>query len=76
VVADFEGEAVSRLGPADAEGVVVLVGPEGGFSEQERAAIAEAGFSRVYLGPRTLRAETAAMSALVLVQLALGWWTK
>lgn len=76
VVTDFEGEAVSRLGPADAEGVVVLVGPEGGFSEQERAAIAEAGFSRLSLGPRTLRAETAAMSALVLVQSALGWWTK
>lgn len=76
VVADFEGGAVPCSTSADPEGVVVLVGPEGGFSQQERASIAEAGFFRLYLGPRTLRAETAALSALVLVQSALGWWTK
>lgn len=76
VVADFTGSGVLPLRSADQEGVVVLVGPEGGFTEEERNAIAEAGFFRLSLGPRTLRAETAAICALALVQSTLGWWTK
>lgn len=76
VVADFGGERVPTLAPADQEEVVVLVGPEGGFTEEERTLIAEAGFVRLGLGPRTLRSETAALASLVLVQSALGWWTK
>jgi 16S rRNA (uracil1498-N3)-methyltransferase len=51
----------------------VLIGPEGGFSPKERAAIrALPGAVPVSLGPRILRADTAAISALTLWQAALG----
>lgn len=50
--------------------ILLLVGPEGGFSETELAAAVQAGFSFLTLGPRRLRAETAGLvaSALVLAQ--------
>jgi len=52
--------------------VVVLIGPEGGFAESE-IRIAEASGFRLYsMGPRILRAETAALTAAVLVQYLLG----
>ena len=50
--------------PADAP-VLFLSGPEGGLSPQEDAAARAAGFVPVTLGPRVLRAETAALAALV-----------
>jgi 16S rRNA (uracil1498-N3)-methyltransferase len=51
----------------------VLIGPEGGFSAAERAAIrALPGAAPVSLGPRILRADTAAIAALTLWQAALG----
>lgn len=50
--------------PADAT-VLFLSGPEGGLSPQEDAAARAAGFRPVTLGPRVLRAETAALAALV-----------
>jgi 16S rRNA (uracil1498-N3)-methyltransferase len=50
--------------PADAP-VLFLSGPEGGLSSQEDAAARAAGFLPVTLGPRVLRAETAALAALV-----------
>lgn len=53
----------------------VLIGPEGGFSPGERAAIrARDEVTAVSLGPRILRADTAAISALTLWQSALGDW--
>ena len=53
----------------------VLIGPEGGFSEAERARLAALPFSHpVSLGPRILRADTAAVAALTLWQSALGDW--
>jgi 16S rRNA (uracil1498-N3)-methyltransferase len=55
--------------------VSVLVGPEGGFAEQERAALARLpNVVRLSLGPRILRADTAAVAALALVQAVLGDW--
>jgi 16S rRNA (uracil1498-N3)-methyltransferase len=48
----------------------LLVGPEGGFSETEREAIAAAGFSPVGLGPRILRIETAAVVGAAAVLLS------
>jgi len=45
----------------------VLVGPEGGWSEQERAAASDVGVPAVGLGPHVLRAETAAVAAGVLL---------
>jgi 16S rRNA (uracil1498-N3)-methyltransferase len=51
----------------------VLIGPEGGFSQAERAAIRTLpGAVPVSLGPRILRADTAAISALTLWQAQLG----
>jgi 16S rRNA (uracil1498-N3)-methyltransferase len=56
-------------------GLAVLVGPEGGFAEDERAALlARQGVVRIALGPRILRADTAAVAALALVQAVLGDW--
>ena len=51
--------------PADAS-LVFLSGPEGGLSEREETRVLEAGWQPVSLGPRVLRAETAALAALVL----------
>ncbi len=60
------------LGPA---AVTVLVGPEGGFAAEERAALGElSNVVRLSLGPRILRADTAAVAALALVQAVLGDW--
>jgi 16S rRNA (uracil1498-N3)-methyltransferase len=55
------------------EGITVLVGPEGGFADVESAAIRAAGFTGLSLGPRTLRAETAAVAALTLAQSLARW---
>jgi 16S rRNA (uracil1498-N3)-methyltransferase len=55
--------------------LAVLIGPEGGFSEEERAALLKwPKVVRIALGPRILRADTAAVSALALVQAVLGDW--
>jgi 16S rRNA (uracil1498-N3)-methyltransferase len=57
------------------EPLAVLIGPEGGFSEDERAALlARPNTLRVSLGPRILRADTAAVAALTLVQAVRGDW--
>ncbi len=53
----------------------ILVGPEGGFSDKERARLAALPFAHVVsLGPRILRADTAAVAALTMWQQALGDW--
>jgi 16S rRNA (uracil1498-N3)-methyltransferase len=56
-------------------GIDVLIGPEGGFAEEERQLLLRQPRSlRLSLGPRILRADTAAVAALALVQAALGDW--
>lgn len=52
--------------------LTVLIGPEGGLSGAEDAQARAAGFVAVDLGPRVLRAETAAIAALTLASLALA----
>lgn len=53
----------------------ILIGPEGGFSERERARLARLPAARsISLGPRILRADTAAVAALTLWQRAHGDW--
>ncbi len=53
----------------------VVVGPEGGFTDEERALVlGHPNAVRLSLGPRVLRADTAAVAALALVQAALGDW--
>jgi 16S rRNA (uracil1498-N3)-methyltransferase len=77
VFADEAGEALpigealrGRAPPAD-----LLIGPEGGFSPAERARIRETpGALAVSLGPRILRADTAAFVGLALLQSTLGDW--
>lgn len=55
--------------------LAVLIGPEGGFSAAERARLGDSDQTlRVSLGPRILRADTAAVAALTLVQAAAGDW--
>ena len=56
-------------------GIDVLIGPEGGFAEDERRELlASPHVVRLALGPRILRADTAAVAALALVQAVLGDW--
>ena len=58
-----------------AEPLAILIGPEGVFSEDERAALLKLqNIVRLSLGPRILRADTAAVAALALVQAVLGDW--
>ena len=53
----------------------MLIGPEGGFSEEEKSRLRALPFVRpLSLGPRILRAETAALAAVVLWQSAVGDW--
>ena len=55
--------------------LAVLIGPEGGFAEDERIALLRApNVVRLALGPRILRADTAAVAALALVGAVLGDW--
>ncbi|MEW6449402.1 MAG: 16S rRNA (uracil(1498)-N(3))-methyltransferase [Pseudomonadota bacterium] len=55
--------------------IAVLIGPEGGFAEEERAALLQQpNIVRLSLGPRILRADTAAVAALAMVQAVLGDW--
>jgi 16S rRNA (uracil1498-N3)-methyltransferase len=58
-----------RNGPA-----TILIGPEGGFTPDERERILAAGARGVSLGPRILRAETAALAAVSLYMAGVGDW--
>ena len=67
-------EALQR-GLTAADGIDVVIGPEGGFAEEERALLLRQPRTlRLSLGPRILRADTAGVAALALVQAALGDW--
>jgi len=56
-------------------GIDVLIGPEGGFAEEERTLLLrQPNTLRLSLGPRILRADTAGVAALALVQAVLGDW--
>lgn len=52
--------------------ITILLGPEGGFTDKEVEAARSAGFASCSLGPRILRAETAAVAACALVQYVYG----
>ena len=78
----FCDEDADRADPIEAlraasrgSGTDVLIGPEGGFAEEERALLMkQPNILRLALGPRILRADTAGVAALALVQAALGDW--
>jgi 16S rRNA (uracil1498-N3)-methyltransferase len=62
-------------GGGEARPVSVCIGPEGGFAETERTALLRVpDVVRLALGPRILRADTAAVAALAVVQAVLGDW--
>jgi len=64
-----------QQGLAATDGIDILIGPEGGFAEDERALLLRQPKTlRLSLGPRILRADTAGVAALALVQAALGDW--
>jgi 16S rRNA (uracil1498-N3)-methyltransferase len=78
----FCDEAADAANPLEAlhrepagGGIDVLIGPEGGFAEEERAILLRQPRTlRLALGPRILRADTAGVAALALVQATLGDW--
>ncbi len=79
VFCDEDAEIADPLAALKASGsaarISVLIGPEGGFTPEERAAILNhPRLCRLSLGPRILRADTAAVAALALVQTVLGDW--
>ena len=64
-----------QQGLSATDGIDILIGPEGGFAEDERALLLRQPRTlRLSLGPRILRADTAGVAALALVQAALGDW--
>lgn len=63
------GGVAPTIPALDAE---IAIGPEGGFAPDELEAFRVAGFSQVGLGPRVLRTETAAIAALVWLQVRFG----
>ena len=72
--ADEGGGEPFRPAPGPA---AILIGPEGGFTDEERAAIRALPQARpISLGPRILRADTAALAAMSLWMVAAGDWTK
>jgi 16S rRNA (uracil1498-N3)-methyltransferase len=55
--------------------LALLVGPEGGFSDEERKMLRALPFvTAIPLGPRILRADTAAVAALAIIQASIGDW--
>ncbi|MGB6322829.1 MAG: 16S rRNA (uracil(1498)-N(3))-methyltransferase [Xanthobacteraceae bacterium] len=73
--ADAANPATALATASVPSGLAVLVGPEGGFAEDERAALVkQPNVVRLSLGPRILRADTAAVAALAVVQTVMGDW--
>lgn len=68
-------DPIATLRTLEAERLALLIGPEGGFSEREQALLGSLPFvTAVSLGPRIMRADTAAVAALALMQAVLGDW--
>jgi 16S rRNA (uracil1498-N3)-methyltransferase len=71
---DFDGEGLQNLtvNQNTEQLISLLVGPEGGLAESEIKLARDSGFDAVRLGPRVLRTETAAITALAIVQSMWG----
>lgn len=63
---------LSTLDAALTGGIVIAIGPEGGWSPRDRDQLAAAGFQGLQLGPRILRTETAGLAAIAALQARLG----
>lgn len=74
-LADPVAALVAARRSAGSAPIAVLIGPEGGFADEERALLLKRPKTvRIALGPRILRADTAAVAALTLVQTVFGDW--
>jgi 16S rRNA (uracil1498-N3)-methyltransferase len=72
---DLEQGGSGRGGQGGTVPLAVLIGPEGGFDDEERLVLRQRPHtSRIALGPRILRADTAAVAALAIVQAVAGDW--
>lgn len=67
-----DGTARLRNTEAAAADVMLAVGPEGGFSDNDLVALRQAGFDALALGPRILRTETAGLAAMAALQAVQG----
>jgi len=78
ILADEEaaaGTPVEALGALKGQRLGLLIGPEGGFAADERALLRDQAFTiPISLGPRILRADTAAVAALAVIQAIIGDW--
>ncbi len=72
ILLNFEGDALTSSLLSSPGAVSILLGPEGGLNPSEIKLAKDAGFKPIRLGPRVLRAETAAATALAIVQTTLG----
>lgn len=74
IVLDHEAqESITALDIAEGS-VAIVVGPEGGISDQELKSFADAGFSLVHMGEGVLRTSTAGMAAVAFLKAKLGDW--
>ncbi|MDI6798035.1 MAG: RsmE family RNA methyltransferase, partial [Desulfatibacillaceae bacterium] len=68
-----DSDSLKKLPELERTGkILALIGPEGGFTDDEAAALAAQGFVLAGLGPRILRADTAAVAGIVLLQSLFG----
>ena len=67
-------KSITEFNPPAAGKIAIVVGPEGGISEQELESFKKAGFSSVRLGSGVLRTSTAGMAAVSYLQAKLGDW--
>ncbi len=73
--AEHDANPTIALSAKKPEKIAVLIGPEGGFSEDERRALeAYPNVTKLGLGPRILRADTAAVAAMAIIQAHIGDW--
>jgi 16S rRNA (uracil1498-N3)-methyltransferase len=73
--AEVKDPVAALAGKPKRSPIAVLIGPEGGFSDEERKLLlGQPNVVRLSLGPRVLRADTAAVAALTVVQAVLGDW--
>ncbi|MFS8063245.1 MAG: 16S rRNA (uracil(1498)-N(3))-methyltransferase [Luteimonas sp.] len=66
------GQALDRVEEQPRRGLVLAIGPEGGWSPRDRELLRAAGFEGMRLGPRILRTETAGIAAIAVLQSRLG----
>ena len=71
IFAPVAGINLKKMMPLERD-IILLMGPEGGFREDELELAARAGYEIVTLGPRVLRTETAAVAALTAIQVLWG----